>query len=78
MILRAFVAAALAAGLLVGHLRDAQVLALFAVAFASDYFDGVIARACHVVEGVAISLTLPVHLADVPTLAHAMRERRQR
>jgi CDP-diacylglycerol--glycerol-3-phosphate 3-phosphatidyltransferase len=46
--LRAGAALALAAGLIAGRLTDRLVLALFATAFASDYFDGVIARACGV------------------------------
>lgn len=43
--LRAAVTVALALGLVAGQLTDGRVLALFAVAFASDYFDGVVARA---------------------------------
>jgi phosphatidylglycerophosphate synthase len=48
VILRAGAALALAVGLLAGGLSDGRVLALFVVAFVSDYFDGVIARACGV------------------------------
>ncbi len=40
---------ALAAGLVAGGLTDRRVLSLFAIAFLTDYFDGVIARA----QGVA-------------------------
>ena len=36
---------ALAAGLVAGRLTDGRVLALFVVAFVTDYFDGVVARA---------------------------------
>jgi len=45
VILRAAIAVGLATGLVVGGLSDGRVLALFVIAFASDYFDGVIARA---------------------------------
>jgi hypothetical protein len=38
----------LAAGLVATGLTDGRVLALVAIAFVSDYFDGVIARACGV------------------------------
>jgi CDP-diacylglycerol--glycerol-3-phosphate 3-phosphatidyltransferase len=48
VVLRAAVTVALVIGLLAGQLTDGRVLALFAVAFASDYFDGVVARACGV------------------------------
>jgi phosphatidylglycerophosphate synthase len=48
VILRAGAALALAIGLVAGGLRDRRVLALFVIAFVSDYFDGVIARACGV------------------------------
>ena len=48
VILRALAAVTLAAGLMAGQLRDPLVLALFAIAFVTDYFDGVIARACGV------------------------------
>ena len=46
--LRAGVTAALGVGLVAGGLTDGRVMALFAVGFASDYFDGVVARACGV------------------------------
>ncbi len=42
---RGAIALALAIGLLAGQLTDGLVLGLFVIAFASDYFDGVIARA---------------------------------
>jgi CDP-diacylglycerol--glycerol-3-phosphate 3-phosphatidyltransferase len=45
---RGAAALALAAGLAAGRLTDAVVLALFVLAFATDYFDGVVARACGV------------------------------
>jgi len=45
---RGAVALGLGVGLVVGHLTDGWVLALFVMAFLSDYFDGVIARACGV------------------------------
>jgi phosphatidylglycerophosphate synthase len=45
VILRAGAALALAIGLVAGGLGDRRVLALFVIAFVSDYFDGVIARA---------------------------------
>lgn len=48
VILRLLAAVTLVAGLLGGDLRDGQVVIVFAVAFISDYFDGVIARACGV------------------------------
>jgi CDP-diacylglycerol--glycerol-3-phosphate 3-phosphatidyltransferase len=48
VILRAAAALALASGLALGGLTDRRVLALFVIAFVSDYFDGVIARACGV------------------------------
>ncbi len=48
VILRVLAAATLVAGLVGGGLRDWQVVTLFAVAFVTDYFDGVIARACGV------------------------------
>jgi CDP-diacylglycerol--glycerol-3-phosphate 3-phosphatidyltransferase len=43
--LRAGAALVLTIGLVAGRLTDRRVFALFAIAFASDYFDGVIARA---------------------------------
>jgi CDP-diacylglycerol--glycerol-3-phosphate 3-phosphatidyltransferase len=46
--IRAAAAVALGAGLVAGRLTDGRVLALFAIAFLTDYFDGVIARACGV------------------------------
>ncbi|HVT06801.1 MAG TPA: CDP-alcohol phosphatidyltransferase family protein [Polyangia bacterium] len=46
--LRACVGIVLATGLIAGGLTDGRVMALFAIAFASDYFDGVVARACGV------------------------------
>jgi phosphatidylglycerophosphate synthase len=46
--LRGAAALALAAGLVAARLTDGRVLALFAIAFVSDYFDGVVARACGV------------------------------
>ncbi len=45
VILRAATAFGLATGLAFGGLSDRRVLALFVIAFVSDYFDGVIARA---------------------------------
>ena len=48
MTLRGLVALALGIGLTAGGLTDGRVMVLFAVAFASDYFDGVVARACGV------------------------------
>ena len=48
VILRAGAALVLAIGLVAGGLGDRSVLALFVIAFVSDYFDGVIARACGV------------------------------
>ena len=45
---RGAIALVLAVGLIVGHLTDGLVLSLFVIAFLSDYFDGVIARACGV------------------------------
>ena len=42
---RGAAALALAAGLFAARLTDARVLALFAIAFVTDYFDGVVARA---------------------------------
>ncbi len=46
---RGAAALVLVAGLVAGRLTDGRVLALFAIAFLTDYFDGVIARA----QGVA-------------------------
>jgi CDP-diacylglycerol--glycerol-3-phosphate 3-phosphatidyltransferase len=46
--LRGAAALALAAGLFATRLTDRRVLALFAIAFVTDYFDGVVARACGV------------------------------
>ncbi len=48
VLLRAAAAVALGVGLFAGGLTDGRVMALFAIAFASDYFDGVVARACGV------------------------------
>jgi phosphatidylglycerophosphate synthase len=48
VILRVVAAVILVAGLVGGELRDRDVVVLFAVAFVTDYFDGVIARACGV------------------------------
>lgn len=48
VVARAAVALGLVVALMAGHLTDSWVLALFAIAFLSDYFDGVIARACGV------------------------------
>jgi phosphatidylglycerophosphate synthase len=48
VILRLLAAVTLAAGLVGNGLHDRQVVILFAVAFVTDYFDGVIARACGV------------------------------
>ncbi len=48
VLLRAAAAVALGVGLFAGGLSDGRVMALFAIAFASDYFDGVVARACGV------------------------------
>ena len=121
---RAAAALALAVALATGLLTDRMVLWLFVVAFVSDYFDGVIARALKLVthrlrqadslvdtvfyvllaaatwtlhpevlrrgpwlvvacvvgtlshlEGIAISLILRHHAADVPTVLHALRDR---
>jgi CDP-diacylglycerol--glycerol-3-phosphate 3-phosphatidyltransferase len=38
----------LGAGLVAARLTDGRVLALFVIAFVTDYFDGVVARACGV------------------------------
>ena len=46
--LRGAAAVALGIGLVASRLTDERVLALFVVAFVTDYFDGVIARACSV------------------------------
>jgi CDP-diacylglycerol--glycerol-3-phosphate 3-phosphatidyltransferase len=48
---RGAAAVALAAGLFAARLTDGRVVALFAVAFVTDYFDGVVARACGVATG---------------------------
>ena len=48
VVLRGAVALALGAGLFAARLTDGLVLSLFVIAFVSDYFDGVIARACGV------------------------------
>lgn len=48
VVLRGGVALALAVGLAAGGLTDGRVMGLFVIAFLSDYFDGVVARACGV------------------------------
>ena len=48
VVLRAGAAVVLGVGLLAGGLSDGRVMVLFVVAFLSDYFDGVVARACGV------------------------------
>lgn len=48
VVVRGAAALALGVGLATARLTDGRVLALFVTAFVTDYFDGVIARACGV------------------------------